>query len=403
MIRTASSTPAIAATALSRRRLLVATLSAVGSAGLAGCAANGDASTTPGGASSSSGAAASKKVTLYCGADTNVQALWQKTLIPGFAKAHPEFPIDFIFSEHGTNDPQEQARLAASAQTGSPAPADVFDTGFVVSAAAAGQLVSISAKNVPQVGKVQKGLLIPVDGKAVPYRGSAVLLAYDSSTVTTPPKTLADLLSWIKANPGRFTYNSPSTGGSGQAFVATVLDSMIEPAQRKTLTTKADPGAEQGWDAGLAALRELDASIYQGVYPNGNQAVLDLLGKGQISMAPVWSDMYLSAVANDQLGKNIKVTQISEPSFTGGAAYLGIAKNATNIDGALALANFVLQPEQQAAIVTGIGGFPAIAVDSLPAQAKAKLAGTDPNRLRAGYSAEASNDLNRLWQQKVPV
>ena len=46
----------------------------------------------------------------------------------------------------------------------------------------------------------------------IPYRGTAVYLAYNSETVPNPPKTAEELYQWIKDNPGRFAYNDPSTG-----------------------------------------------------------------------------------------------------------------------------------------------------------------------------------------------
>ena len=53
----------------------------------------------------------------------------------------------------------------------------------------------------------------------VPYRGSSVIIAYNSTKISNPPTTLQGLYDWIKANPGQFTYNTPDTGGSGQFFV----------------------------------------------------------------------------------------------------------------------------------------------------------------------------------------
>lgn len=361
------------------------------------------AASSTGGASTSSAPVASSSFTLYAGADTNIQTLWSSSLIPGFQKAFPQYQVKFIFSEHGTNDDQEYARLGASIKTGSKPPTDMIaDSGFTNTAATAGQLLAVSAANIPNLANVQKPLLAPVDGRAIPYRGSAVLLAYDSTKVTSVPKTLDDLIAWIKANPGKFTYNSPSTGGSGGAFVETVVDRYTSPANLAKLIAGADTAAEADWDKGFAVMRSLNNDVYQHVYPNGNQAVLDLLGKGQIWMAPVWSDQFLSAVSAGQLGKQIKVTQISNPSFTGGAAYLGIPKNTTNAAGALALANYVLEPAQQAVIVATIAGFPAVPVTSLPAAVQKKLAGTDANNLRSGLSSTAGDDLSRLWQSKVP-
>ena len=56
---------------------------------------------------------------------------------------------------------------------------------------------------------------------SLPYRGSQVLLAYDTTKLdpADAPKTWADLVAWIKANPGQFIYNRPDKGGSGGNFV----------------------------------------------------------------------------------------------------------------------------------------------------------------------------------------
>lgn len=405
------------------RRVLGRGLLAGGFLTAAACSANGSASTTGGNLTAASGAAtpsaapaaaspagtptgssaATSAFTLYAGADTNVQMLWSSSLIPAFEKAFPQYTVKFVFSEHGTNDDQEYARLAASIKTKGTPPADMIaDSGFINTAAVAGQMLAVSTSNIPNLAGVQKPLLAGVDGRAVPYRGSAVLLAYDSTKVTKVPKTLDDVLAWIRANPGRFTYNSPSTGGSGGAFVETVVDRYTPAADLAKLDAGADPSAESDWSKGLAVLHSLNPAIYSQVYPNGNDAVLALLGKGQIWMAPVWSDQFLSAVSAGQLAPTIKVTQISNPSFTGGGAYLGIPTNSGNPAGALALANFVLEPTQQAAIVATIAGFPAVPVATLPAAAQKRLAGTDANNLRAGLSSDAGDDLSRLWQEKVP-
>ena len=62
----------------------------------------------------------------------------------------------------------------------------------------------------------------------------------------------------------------------------------------------------------------------------------------------------------------------------------------------------MLEPAQQAEIVTVIAGFPAVPVTKLPQAAQKILVGTDANNLRSGLSSDAGDDLSRLWQSKVP-
>ncbi len=80
--------------------------------------------------------------------------------------------MSFVFSEHGSNDDQEYARLSASTKTASRPPADMIaDSGFTDTAATAGQFVPVSAANVPDLAGVQKPLLAPVNGRASPAAG----------------------------------------------------------------------------------------------------------------------------------------------------------------------------------------------------------------------------------------
>ena len=170
-----------------------------------------------------------------------------------------------------------------------------------------------------------------------------MLLAYNPDKVTNPPKSLDELLAWIKANPGRFTYNSPKTGGSGGAFVTTVLDKYVPPADRDQMTTGYHKELEKDWDQGWQTLASLNQSVFQkGVYPNGNNQTLQLLSSGQIDMAPVWSDQFISGQASGSIPKNYKVQQISNPSFTGGASYLGVTKGSKNQDLAWKFIDFIL-------------------------------------------------------------
>ena len=360
--------------------------------------AAGGCGENPSAGSSSEG----KTVRLYIGGDVNVRGLWEKNLIPAFRKAYPGYDVRVTFSEHGVNDTTTLAKLGAAVKADQDAGFDLADSNLVRQAATSGLLAKVDTTSIPNLANVDESALEPVDHAAVPYRGSSVVLAYNSSKVKEPPKTLDDLLAWIKANPGKFTYNSPSTGGSGQSFVTTVLDKFVPEADRQKMVEGYVPELESLWDKGFAVLKDLHPAIYHKVYPNGNQDVLNLLGKGEIWMAPVWSDMALASMETGLLGPEIKLTQISNPSFTGGAAYLGMPKNARNKEAALKLLNWVLEPEQQQTIVDVLAGYPAISLDKMPTEVQEKFAGLETQNLRLTYSQKMISDLNNLWQQKVP-
>lgn len=375
---------------------LLASLVAVAAASLAlaGCAQGADASSSDG---------SDKKLTVFISADTNIQDLWQKTLIPAFQKDNPGYTVNVAFDLHGAHDQQSVAKLTAATLQKNDPGYDLIDAGFVSQVAASGLLSKVTPAQVPGLADVPQNLLQAGGDGGVPYRGSSVVLAYDTTTVPTPPKTLNELLAWIKANPGRFTYNSPSTGGSGGSFVTTVLDQNISDADRTTLETTAAPELESTWAKGFATLAGLNPYVYQnGVYPNGNGQVLDLLSSGQISMAPVWSDQFVTGVKNGQIPSRISYTQISDPSFTGGASYLGIPSASPRQADAQKLLSWVLSPTAQALVADSISGYPVISLDKLPASVQDTFKNADIAHLRPAYFAANGADMSKAWAQKVP-
>lgn len=376
---------------------LIASVAAIAAVGLAltGCAQSSSA------ASSTDGA--DKKLTVFLSADTNIQDLWQKTLIPAFEKANPGYSVSVDFDLHGLHDQQTVAKLTAATIQKKDPGYDLVDAGFVSQVAASGLLEKVSGTEVPGLTDVPKDLVAAGGNGGIPYRGSSVVLAYDTKTVATPPKTLNDLLAWIKANPGKFTYNSPDTGGSGQSFVTTVLDQNVSAADRTKLVTGSAPEVEGDWDKGFATLASLNPYVYQkGVYPNGNNQVLDLLSSGQISIAPVWSDQFVTGHKNGQIPANIAYTQISDPSLTGGASYLGIPSASPRKAGAEKLVSWLLTPDAQALVADSISGYPVIALDKLPSSVQDLFKDADIANLRPAYFATTAADLNKAWAQKVP-
>jgi putative spermidine/putrescine transport system substrate-binding protein len=348
-------------------------------------------------------ASAGTTIVIYASGDVNVQNLWQNNIIPHFEKENKGIYVKFVFSPHGADDGTTLARIGAAVKGRHWPGIDLVDAGLVTTMALKGLNQPVSKATAPNIKHVNQDLLVPVKGAAIPYRGSSVVLAYDSNHVKTPPKTLSDLLAWIKANPGKFTYNSPNTGGSGYSFAETVVDSTLSDSVLKAMDAGYDTSLEPNWKQGLDLLHSLNKYMYgNGVYPNGNAAVLTLLGQGQIWMAPVWSDQSLTALSNGQLGPNIKLTQISNPSFTGGAAYLAVPKTARHKKVLYKFVNYILSPEAQQMIVNVMAGFPAIDIKYMGDAIKTKFEDVSANTLRPTYQTQMGNDFKAAWQQSVP-
>ncbi len=339
------------------------------------------------------------KLSFYSSGDVNVKNLWEQNLLPMYQKKNPNVQFDLIFSQSGTGNQATLDRMAAAKKAGQASGIDLLE-GPVLEAGEAGLLVAVKSKDISRLSRVEANVLARAKGFGVPYRGSSVVLAYNSSKVSKPPKTLEALLDWIQKNPGQFTYNTPDTGGSGNAFVTRVLKLGLETKDATTFETGYEPTLINQWDKGFDTLKKLAPSLYNGgQYSKNNAETIQLLAKGAINMGPVWSDQGLSALKQGILPENIKLVQINPP-FSGGSSYLGIAADSPNKLEALKFLNWVLGEEAQAVIVDKMNGYPGVKITAMPADVRKKF-GTIAKSFSFGFSSKFGADMNRLWYEKI--
>ena len=348
--------------------------------------------------------ASTRTIELLISADTNIQTLWNTVVIPAFEKEYPGYKVNVTFDRNGLRDAQTFAKIVAAKQTRRNPGVDLIDGGIAVRLSDAGLLYRPSPTLIPNLRDVPKLLIKQANG-TIPYRASTVLLAYNSKTVTKVPKTLDELLAWIKANPGRFTYNVPSGGGSGYSFAQTVLDMNLTADERLSMSLASNKDIQKKWDKGFATLRDLNKYTYgkNGTYPANNNATLDLLQTGEIDMGTVWSDMFASRKAAGTMPAHFKVVNIKSPALTGGPATLGIPINGSNRAGGRTLANFVLSPAMQNAIMSGaLKGIPVVNGKKLDQTLFENFKDIDVTDMRAPYFPANGDDLKSQWSLNVP-
>ena len=356
------------------------------------------------GSSVPSAPAASKTIELLISADTNIQTLWNTVLIPAFEKEYPGYKVNVTFDRNGLRDAQTCAKIVAAKETRRDPGVDLIDGGIAVRLSQAGLLYRPSPSLIPNLKDVSKLLIKQANG-TIPYRASTVMLAYNSTKVTKVPKTLDEVLAWIKANPGKFTYNVPSGGGSGYSFAQTVLDMNLTADERLAMSLAPNKLIQEKWAKGWDTLRDLNKYTYgkNGTYPANNAATLSLLATGEIDMGTVWSDQFASAKAAGTMPANIKATAIKSPSLTGGPATLGIPINGSNRTGGRLLANFVLSPAMQNAIMGGtLKGIPVVNGSKLDKTLFENFKDIDVTDMRAPYFPANSDDLKSAWSLAVP-
>lgn len=363
---------------------------------LAGCAGeNGEPDQSP------SPLSTTGTVRVLVSGDREITELWRQRIVPGFRKAHPGITVELTEPQPGANLAQEAGRVATAVQADRDPGSDLIDAGFVTELAQQGLLETPTKVNIPRLVSVDPDVVRAGEG-AIPYRASSVVLAYQPAKVPNPPQTLDDLLAWIPQHPGRFTYAMPASASSGQAFVTSIVDKFVPAAQQQELRQAPADADHSAWDRGLTELKGLAPSLLgRGFYPQDDRAVLQLLASGQIWMAPVDSRTVLAGQRTGLVPASLKITQVTQPSFTGSATYVGVPRNAPNKEAALTLANYLLTPLAQDAVIAYVGSHPVIPLSQLPAPTQRLLAAARPGTLRAPYPGPVAQALVEQWDEKV--
>jgi len=189
---------------------------------------------------------------------------------------------------------------------------------------------------------------VPVEGFEAPWAMAQVVFMYDTADIAQPLGSMAEILDWAKAHPGRFTYPQPPDF-LGTTFLKQALvdltgaqDVLAAPATDETYAAVTAPL----W----AFLDELTPNLWrQGrAYPATGPAQLQLIADGEVDLAISFSPgEATAAIANNQLPPTVR-TFVLDNGTIGNASYVAIPYNSGSAAGAMVVANFLMSPEAQA-------------------------------------------------------
>jgi len=189
---------------------------------------------------------------------------------------------------------------------------------------------------------------LPVEGYGSPWAMFRMVFEHDSAVLPEPPRSLAALRAWIADNPGRFTYPQPPDF-LGTSFLKQALHGVLEDP-----SVLMRPAGDVDYDAVTAPLwaflDEITPNLWrQGrAYPANEPALGQLLADGEIDIAFSFNPGRASAaIADGELPDSVRTFVFDEGTLAN-ASYLAIPYNAANREGALVLANLILDPEIQA-------------------------------------------------------
>ena len=199
---------------------------------------------------------------------------------------------------------------------------------------------------------------LPVEGYESPWGKAQITFYYDSDTldsdtldsadIDTPPRSMAALLEWARAHPGRFTYpRIPDFTGS--TFLKQAL---IELSEQDDALYQ--PVSDSDFDAVTAPLWDYLDALHPFLwrrgesFPASGPRLRSLMGDGELSLAfSFYPTDAAVAVQEYQLPPSVR-SYVLDGGTLGNVHFVAIPYNSPHKAGAMTLANFLLSPIAQA-------------------------------------------------------
>ena len=346
------------------------------------------------------------RIDWYTDSDSNILDFWTNTVKPAFEAANPGVTVNLVDAGDGAGSRAIAERALAAMQTNTDPQADMMeshDAEIPDGAIEAGLWVNVREAGLGNVDKVNPAAW--ESDFELPYRGSQVLLAYDTSKLDPAdvPKTWDELVAWIHANPGQFIYNRPDKGGAGGNFVRRAIHQAngLDPDVFTVDNYTPEFGEEAltpAWDI----LADIAPDLYDGgAYTSGNTQSIQLLAQGVVTMTPVWSDQVLQAIDQGVLPEDTGLVQLQDLALAGGFSRMTFFSNGVNTEAALKLGDFMLTEEIQSAILTELGGFPGVSWDHVSPELRERFADIVPKSIPTFPGGDWQNAINDGWYRNV--
>ncbi|WP_241655971.1 ABC transporter substrate-binding protein [Halobacillus litoralis] len=190
----------------------------------------------------------------------------------------------------------------------------------------------------------------PVEGMEAPWGKVQFVFHCDTAKIEKPPRSFAELKSWIHENPGKFTYPR-AKDFSGNAFLRHVLYAQAEqpsdifnrPLQEEKISNTAD----RTWEY----LNDIEPDLWRSGdhYPDNLTELDRLYSQGEVWMTMGYNESRAEALIEEGVFPRTTRSFVMEPGSIGNTHFLSIPFNSSNQPGALTAINFMLSPEAQLA------------------------------------------------------
>lgn len=246
---------------------------------------------------------------------------------------------------------------------------------------------------------VQTDFTVPTEGFESPWAMAQVVFDYDTADIAAPLGSMAKILEWAQANPGRFTYPQPPDF-LGTTFLKQVLVDVLDDPQ-----VLAMPATDETYDAVTAPLwTYLDAltpNLWRAgrAYPATGTSMFPLIADDEIDLSISFSPGAASAaIANFEIPDTVR-TFVLDKGTIGNASFVAIPYNSGSKAGAMIVADFLMSPEAQArAQDPNILGYGTVLdIDALPPQDRALF-----DALELGVATLSPAELGAVQDEPHP-
>lgn len=216
---------------------------------------------------------------------------------------------------------------------------------------------------------------VPVEGYESAWRLARFVFAHDSAR-GEPPATMAAMVDWAAANPGRLTHPVPSNFMGATFLKQALIELAPDPAALQSPVTDAAFATQTAplW-AWYDALRP---NLWRGgtTLPETETAQAQLMNDGEVDVAMFFDPAAPAALIEQGLLPETGRVFVPEGGSIGNISFVAIPFNASAKEGAMVVANFLLDPATQARQqdITVLGSFSVLDPAKLPPEAAAAFA-----------------------------
>ena len=220
-------------------------------------------------------------------------------------------------------------------------------------------------------------------GYESPWGRVQFALIYDTLRTPAPPRSVAQLAVWIRAHPGRFTFDQEFTGTTFQTMLVYALNGGVSRFQGGFDSTRYAVARDRVF-TWLDSLRPFFWRRGE-TFPPNVAAMHRLFANDEIdfSMSHNQNEV-ISKAEHGVLARTARPLLLRDGTIAN-THYVGIPFNAPNAAGAMVVADFLLSPdaqiEKQRPAVWADGTVLDMARLPGPARARFTLLGTDPREL----------------------